>query len=432
MLLLYLIMALHAQDSLISLDAQLAQLNQQIPKITMQAPTIWHPRKDFFIDIMGVDEDTFLEWYYTDPNKISTFFFIANDSGLDRTIINSNTKKRYKAGVFYPRKIGELQTESDSILKNFSKSTGTFSVIEAVKPLGTSFYHQVDVGAMQADPQWRNAVFQVASNFSALEPTSPSHIPEDGITGYVSDTTQGPFASISAAPGLICRMYCMFYDRTKPKAVQDWRQTEHHQVNLLKDASIPTKNGYIIFNDHYLQNNNIEENYKNIEVGYHKNIQVTFGAVDKNMHAVVNDPKQIIHQVFTAAVDFGSTNRHYNDPKKNLFYKQAQQVAQKILDAAYEGTLRVAVADAKKKVVLTLIGGGVFENSLASIVKAITRMKDFIIKSGLEVTLIIFDSTNFMQQQFVPEQTILLNMVRETGGSYIQYSKDAIAGQKLI
>jgi hypothetical protein len=52
--------------------------------------------------------------------------------------------------------------------------------------------------AMHADPELEGALFQVASQFNLLEMTGPSVIPEDGVTRYSSDHTQGPACAVAA------------------------------------------------------------------------------------------------------------------------------------------------------------------------------------------------------------------------------------------
>ena len=49
-----------------------------------------------------------------------------------------------------------------------------------------------DVRRMHGNPAHRGALFQVASQFNLLEMTGPDVSPEDGVTRYVSDHTQGP------------------------------------------------------------------------------------------------------------------------------------------------------------------------------------------------------------------------------------------------
>ena len=83
-----------------------------------------------------------------------------------------------------------------------------FSVIEADR---FSESAPVDIGALQADPANKDAVFQVASNFNALETMTPfNQLNVNSIQDYWVDPTQGPRASISAAPGLFYRRYYYF------------------------------------------------------------------------------------------------------------------------------------------------------------------------------------------------------------------------------
>jgi hypothetical protein len=49
-----------------------------------------------------------------------------------------------------------------------------------------------DVRAMHAAPEYAGALFQVASQFNALEMTSPEVTPENRATRYENDPTQGP------------------------------------------------------------------------------------------------------------------------------------------------------------------------------------------------------------------------------------------------
>ena len=57
--------------------------------------------------------------------------------------------------------------------------------------------------AMHADPELDGALFQVASQFNLLEMTGPSVTPEDGVTRYAGDHTQGPACAIAAGAATI-------------------------------------------------------------------------------------------------------------------------------------------------------------------------------------------------------------------------------------
>jgi hypothetical protein len=61
--------------------------------------------------------------------------------------------------------------------------------------------------AMHADPEFEGALIQVASQFNLLEMTGPSVTPEDGVTRYRYDLTQGPACAIAAGAATIFRNY---------------------------------------------------------------------------------------------------------------------------------------------------------------------------------------------------------------------------------
>jgi len=375
-------------------------------------------RSTFFKNIIGETEENFaknnelikktISW---DPDK--NVYMLKNNS----------SKKYFQAGTFSTLSIEDLRKKTATIN---SKNPGNFNVIEAESPIGQPYYQYVDIGANQADPKNKDVVFQVASNFNALELTSPSDQMEN-ISNYIYDKTQGPFASISAGSGLILRSYYAFIT---PKELENsnskastWKQypvnhlwttaDKNKQLNLLQNTDIPVLNSYVAFYNKKLSEiKNFET--KNIEIGWHENIQVTSGLMQGDKHMLINDPLQIINQVFTAAVDFYSNQAFLED-------KKAINIAQNILDAAYEGTLRAAALFGKKKVYLSLIGGGVFQNKLSWIASAIEKMENFIKNSGLEVTLIIFDSTS-LANQINDFRTRMEKLAQNTGGDYIRYS----------
>ena len=54
---------------------------------------------------------------------------------------------------------------------------------------------------------YSNSVVQVASQFNCLEFMGPDVTPEDGITGYFRDRTQGPACSIACGAATAFRNY---------------------------------------------------------------------------------------------------------------------------------------------------------------------------------------------------------------------------------
>ncbi len=85
-----------------------------------------------------------------------------------------------------------------------------------------------DVRQMHHSSENAGAVFQVASQFNLLEMTGPEVSPEDGVTRYQHDRTQGPACAIAAGAATIYRNYFA------PVGGRDG-QTKDRQFNGLAD-----------------------------------------------------------------------------------------------------------------------------------------------------------------------------------------------------
>jgi hypothetical protein len=64
-----------------------------------------------------------------------------------------------------------------------------------------------DVRQMHRLPENAGALFQVASQFNLMEMVSPAVTPEQGVTRYQTDHTQGPACAIAAGAATIYRNY---------------------------------------------------------------------------------------------------------------------------------------------------------------------------------------------------------------------------------
>lgn len=64
-----------------------------------------------------------------------------------------------------------------------------------------------DVRRLHQSPEYASALIQVASQFNLLEMVGPDVTPEDGVTCYASDHTQGPACAIAAGAATIYRNY---------------------------------------------------------------------------------------------------------------------------------------------------------------------------------------------------------------------------------
>jgi hypothetical protein len=62
-----------------------------------------------------------------------------------------------------------------------------------------------DVRSMHGNAAHHGALFQVASQFNLLEMTGPHVSPEDGVTRYAHDRTQGPACALAAGAATVYR-----------------------------------------------------------------------------------------------------------------------------------------------------------------------------------------------------------------------------------
>jgi hypothetical protein len=85
-----------------------------------------------------------------------------------------------------------------------------------------------DVRRMHQSPENAGALFQVASQFNLLEMVSPTVTPEQGVTRYQHDRTQGPACAIAAGAATIYRNYFAFVDGSEG-------QTARRQFDGLAD-----------------------------------------------------------------------------------------------------------------------------------------------------------------------------------------------------
>jgi len=230
------------------------------------------------------------------------------------------------------------------------------------------------------------ALFQVASQFNLLEMSSYEVTPEQGVTRYEEDRTQGPACAIAAGAATIYRNYCV--------PVGDARgQTEHLQLDCLADIGCALgntssrlwrmRNGYALFTenglhaiDEYLaalDEPGIDALRARLRIGLHWQVDVTD----------VSNPGLRVSQAFCSALPIV-----YQSLPSHLWHRFAILV----LEAAYEATLLAAVlnraAHGSPLVFLTSVGGGAFGNSSAWIHAAMRRGLDKVRDAGLQVHLV--------------------------------------------
>jgi hypothetical protein len=157
---------------------------------------------------------------------------------------------------------------------------------------GSSSYAHIPVSdILTMHRQYPGATFQAASQFNCLEFASPDYTPEDGVTVYGNDNTQGPACALACAAGTVYRNY--FAPNGKHEG-----QTEANQINNLielekildNDTNIYWKvhNGYVFSQPDDLLRLNAElgrwqtqgrwdDLLAAVRVGVHNDVGVTFG-----------------------------------------------------------------------------------------------------------------------------------------------------------
>jgi hypothetical protein len=235
--------------------------------------------------------------------------------------------------------------------------------------------HEVigDVLELHALAENEGALFQVASQLNCLEFADPRETPEDGVTQYADDPTQGPACALAAAGATVVRNYFVEVDGEPG-------QTRDRQINNLRGVQerlgeagqlVEVRNGYTFSTPEQLETlgralegADRDALLQEIRIGLQTGVEVTFA----RRFEAPSEPRWV-SQAFCSALSCGYASGSL---------AQWRPLAKLVLDAAYEATLLAAVLDAEEgagsgKVWLTFLGGGAFGNSKTWIADAIAR-----------------------------------------------------------
>jgi hypothetical protein len=244
-----------------------------------------------------------------------------------------------------------------------------------------------DVRIMHRHQANRNALFQVASQFNLLEMVGPHVTPEDGVTQYVNDRTQGPACAIAAGAATVYRNYFV------PVAGQVG-QTRERQIDCLRDlgaelcnethALWTMRNGYALCTDNGLATiaqklealdiDGIDALRDVIRIGFHRGVQVTDV---EDLH--------LVSQAFCSALPVSYTD---------IPSERWKSFAVLVLEGAYEATMWAAVVNAhsfgSNVLFLTQLGGGAFGNEPQWIHDAMRRALKKVAGVGLDVRIVSY------------------------------------------
>lgn len=238
-----------------------------------------------------------------------------------------------------------------------------------------------DVLELHGRRENRGSLFQVASQLNCLEFADPRAVPEDGVTDYATDPTQGPACSLAAAAATVYRNYFVPVGGIAGQTRSRQLDTLDALADLLGRAGAywEVRNGYTWSDEPRLARlrEALARHDRNallgaVKIGVHANVGVTFD----QRFAEPAEPTTVT-QAFCSAISCGYTS---------IALDLWEPLATLVLDAAYEATLLAALLDASartplespgvegpKKVWLTLLGGGAFGNRIEWIGRAIGR-----------------------------------------------------------
>ena len=317
---------------------------------------------NWFEDLMG-----FEEMRYEDTR--------ANLEVVGSTLYSKVNKRRYAIGTLETPSLAELRSRAAGMTSSFSGPLRVSTVV-------------ADTGQLHRDLANRHALFQVASQFNLLEMTGPDVTPEDGVSRYAFDRTQGPACAIAAGAATIYRNYFAAVDGLVG-------QTQDRQIDCLKDLGAALRkeddslwtmrNGYALCTEQGLASiartleamSAAEQDAlrARLRVGLQWEVEVT-GAVA---------PGLLVSQVFCSALPVAYTR---------IPSSRWQPFATLVLEAAYEATLWAATLNWQRTgsqvVYLTRVGGGAFGNEPTWIHLAMRRALTIFSGVGLDVRLVSY------------------------------------------
>jgi len=253
-----------------------------------------------------------------------------------------------------------------------------------------------DVRKMHHARENAGALFQVASQFNLLEMVGPSVTPEDGVTRYHGDHTQGPACAIAAGAATIYRNYFAPVDgKSGQTALRQLDGLAELGATLSAAIKRPVgefwtmRNGYAMgkqagldaIGDYLgtLPTDEIDMLRGKLHIGIHSDVEVTDAEGANRPH---------VSQAFCSALPVA-----YCHPIPSATW---QPLAKLVLEAAYEATVWAAVLNERRGesniLFLTLLGGGAFGNADSWIESAIRRALALARNSGLDVRLVSFGS----------------------------------------
>lgn len=358
----------------------------------------------WFTNVFGFEENAA---NFATTQKAS-FDVKRSDKDKDHILMTVNKRKDIDIGVFRYRSVKQL-------LDVASANTSAKSVF-GFDPTKNLKYYTVTstASAVHTNPSYYGSIFQVASQFNALEMPNQGTTPQQGITKYVLDKTQGPVCAMVCPFGTLYRNYFSMpnastNEQPADKSVNSNPQTGtasggtdpgNNQINTLTELmKIPEfnglrfQNGYIFVKDK-TQLDAINK-YLSTPENFWKAMMAIKYVIQEDTPVVnLSDGKILDHkvsQIYCSAYPVAYSIGGSGVPGTSA--KDYALLSSMILHAVYYSTLAYAVSritedDIRKKVFLTKVGGGVFENNMYLIHTAIHNAVRHFIAYPIDVYIV--------------------------------------------
>ena len=235
------------------------------------------------------------------------------------------------------------------------------------------------------------AMFQVASQFNLLEMISPSATPEDGVSIYANDPTQGPACAITAGAGTIYRNY---FAPVNGKI----GQSTDNQIDCLQmvgtilgnhqESLWSMQNGYALASESGLRA--VDDALAKMDTSALDNVRAALcTGIQWDTEVTIDRGGHLVSQIYCSALPVA-----YSPHSPDMWEKFARL----ILEATYEAAFAAAAINYEKtgnsRLYLTLVGGGAFGNRPGWILSAIQRAATIYEKFPLDVCIVSHRTPN--------------------------------------
>lgn len=355
--------------------------------------------------ILGVSESALVKLSATERKA----FLGTGDHGSP-CFVNRTTGQRSSYGNFQVLTVADLRQRVESMAA-VARSRPPDHKKQHKPPVSLTTKSKIDIGELQATTLRTNddAMVQVASNFNCLENGSISRPPDCGnlVNGACTDRTQGPAAVFGPLSAYLYRAHFVALGEGLIGQTREGRG-----INLLQNVSqyfgTPI-NGKLRLQGDEIPVQDVDAVVDQICIGLHSNVPVMFGRnKDGNIFLNIHSrhppssnkkkpkPKTTniqtssasadttpyypkIDQVFNASINMNYIGRMSKACRKHSHgnvQEAANHMSRVLLRASYEGLYLAAIAQERRQLYLTLVGGGSFGNEFNIILQEMQRAHD--------------------------------------------------------